>query len=624
MTMQQTVLRYALRIIFIPAALTLGACENGDYFAAQYVEDFSSSQGSAGSGDVGDSTISSSDPLAGCVLELVESRITDSSAIDTTPTLGHDPLLGNLVVYTSQEIGPNGILPGLIRVQLLSSNGTPVDPALTVSDGFTNDRLNDVYGNRVVFTAYDTTLNQQGRIIFYNIASINDSNNSNTKTVVSGPDSLQLRQARIHDDVVVWVQGIITEAQIYYYDLNWLGTDRGPQAIAGGTPAALNVEIGDRYIVYNTHLGAGGTSDVIAIDRLDPALADPTMGMPVRIPIATRADANEQNPSTAGQWVVWETRLSGATMRSTHARNLVTGETRVIQNVGTSRNPSIDGDLVSYEGNSGESGAFDIYVYHLSTRETTQVTDDSRDQLLNSIHGGLVAYVDNRTSFADVFVTALSGICPDIDVQPSAFNFGDVAVGSTSMTMLTISNVGNSELEVIGISLQSGADYAITSIPALPALIAADTSVDVTVEFTPLAEGARPEDFLQVASDDPDEDLVSVPLNGTGVAITVPPSQQIANIIEAIEAGLLDGSISGEGPGNSGPGRLGALKNMILAAGDLIADGEIAEACQQLLDAYRRTDGLSGHGNPPDFLSGTGAPVIAGLIQDLRTDLECS
>ena len=66
------------------------------------------------------------------------------------------------------------------------------------------------------------------------------------------------------------------------------------------------------------------------------------------------------------------------------------------------------------------------------------------------------------------------------------------------------------------------------------------------------------------------------------------------------------------------------MKNMILAAGDLIADGLIADACQQLLDALKRTDGLTGRGNPPDFISGDDAALIASLIQDLRTDLGCT
>jgi len=184
------------------------------------------------------------------------------------------------------------------------------------------------------------------------------------------------------------------------------------------------------------------------------------------------------------------------------------------------------------------------------------------------------------------------------------------------------------ELTVSDIVLQLGADYSIVSAPALPVLIpapgAGTNSVDVMVAFTPLAEGARPESSLDIISNDPDEILVSVSLNGMGTAMEDPPSVQIANIIMEIGDGINMGTITPEGPGNSGPGRVGALINMIEASDDLIADGLIAEACQQLLDAYKRTDGLSGKGNPPDFISGPNAALIASLIQDLRTDLGCS
>jgi len=46
----------------------------------------------------------------------------------------------------------------------------------------------------------------------------------------------------------------------------------------------------------------------------------------------------------------------------------------------------------------------------------------------------------------------------------------------------------------------------------------------------------------------------------------------------------------GSGPGVLAPNLLKALRNMIVAAGDLIKQGKMAEACQQLLDAYHRKE----------------------------------
>ena len=211
----------------------------------------------------------------------------------------------------------------------------------------------------------------------------------------------------------------------------------------------------------------------------------------------------------------------------------------------------------------------------------------------------------------------------DIEVSPAEVNFGDVEVGDSRSAMVTISNAGLVDLTVSGLSLQSGADYAITSSPGLPLVLPIGGFADVTVTFTPLSTGARPTDFLEIISNDPIDGLVSVPLDGVGVVLDVPPSEQISNIITVIEEGIGAGTIIPEGPGQSGAGRLGAFINMLEAADDLIADGLIAEACQQLLDAFQRTDGLSGRGNPPDFISGPDAALVSSLIQDLRTDLGC-
>ena len=67
--------------------------------------------------------------------------------------------------------------------------------------------------------------------------------------------------------------------------------------------------------------------------------------------------------------------------------------------------------------------------------------------------------------------------------------------------------------------------------------------------------------------------------------------------------------------------RLNALRNMLEAAGNYIEQGSMRKACQQLLDAYHRTDGQS---KPPDFVTGDAASHLANLIQGLVDSLGCS
>jgi hypothetical protein len=70
--------------------------------------------------------------------------------------------------------------------------------------------------------------------------------------------------------------------------------------------------------------------------------------------------------------------------------------------------------------------------------------------------------------------------------------------------------------------------------------------------------------------------------------------------------------------GNSGAGRRNALRNMLEAAGDLIQQGRIADACRLLQDALDRTDGDP---RPPDFVTGPAGSELAERIRALRTAL---
>ena len=88
---------------------------------------------------------------------------------------------------------------------------------------------------------------------------------------------------------------------------------------------------------------------------------------------------------------------------------------------------------------------------------------------------------------------------------------------------------------------------------------------------------------------------------------------------ESVEAETLEGV----GPGASADGRLGGVSNMIVVAGELIEDGNIPGACEQLLDAFEKTDGLGPPASPPDLVTGDAADDLAEKIQDLMTLLEC-
>ena len=114
-----------------------------------------------------------------------------------------------------------------------------------------------------------------------------------------------------------------------------------------------------------------------------------------------------------------------------------------------------------------------------------------------------------------------------------------------------------------------------------------------------------------------DSDNVAVLLNTTPIS----PEQKITATLEYFDTAVTSGELRGTGPGNSASGKLGALRNMIEQAGFLIRADNVAGACQQLLDAYNRTDGRP---KPSDFVQGSAAGKLAEKILELRSSLNCS
>ncbi len=109
--------------------------------------------------------------------------------------------------------------------------------------------------------------------------------------------------------------------------------------------------------------------------------------------------------------------------------------------------------------------------------------------------------------------------------------------------------------------------------------------------------------------------------NKIGQIVIAPPKGQIVAIIDFFDSSVSVGTLTGSGPtASSAEGRLGALRNMLFSASNLIDSEKISEACQQLSDAYHKTDGAS---NPPDFVTGPATSQLASKIQSLMTSIGC-
>jgi hypothetical protein len=342
-------------------------------------------------------------------LQTTEYRITSSDAFETTPTLGNDGTT-DLVVYTQKAVLAGGELgPGDIWYQPLDGgapNGLPVQ----VTSGPTDDQFNDVSGDYIVYTAYDSTTSNSGSIMAYQI-STGDVHTLGTATII--------QEAKIHGDRVVWREGGAFSSTVMYYDLSWIPYGTPPLRLAGPVPPTFDVQIGDRYAVWAE---LDGDYDVFAYD----------FEMDSEIQITDTTGVDERDPATSGAWIVWE--QDSATIEAT---NMDTLDRVSIDNGSGNYNPSVDGDLVTWE--TDLTGNLDIWVYRFSVAESYAVTTSPDDQYLNDVFGDMVAYVDQSGGSEDVYVSTLEfipddpcagqggdtdgdGVCDDVDNCPDVAN----------------------------------------------------------------------------------------------------------------------------------------------------------------------------------------------------------
>jgi hypothetical protein len=92
------------------------------------------------------------------------------------------------------------------------------------------------------------------------------------------------------------------------------------------------------------------------------------------------------------------------------------------------------------------------------------------------------------------------------------------------------------------------------------------------------------------------------------------PKVDIDTTLSFFDASVAEGTLVGNGPGESAKKRLKILRSKIQDAGELIEKGNINGACHKLLWAYNHTDG---NPDPLDFVKGEAAPKLAHILQKL-------
>jgi hypothetical protein len=112
---------------------------------------------------------------------------------------------------------------------------------------------------------------------------------------------------------------------------------------------------------------------------------------------------------------------------------------------------------------------------------------------------------------------------PDIDVNPTSWDFGTIESGTQSPTKdFIIDNLGDADLTITDISLTGGdvSEFTITAGGGAQTVTPAGSHT-VTCRFDPATAAAK-STTLQILSDSPGEETVNIPLSGIGGATATP------------------------------------------------------------------------------------------------------
>ena len=471
-----------------------------------------------------------------------------------------------------------------------------------ITSGGGDQFFNDISGDKLVYTGFGTG---NAEIFLYDI--------STGETLQVTDDPANQRNPAISGDRVVYeddrtkIWDPVTAKLVMKYDVYLLDISTMKETRLTDAPAhQRNPAISGTIVVWEDY--RNGQSDVYMLDLAS--------GIETQV---TSDPGQNRNPDVDGDVIAFDSNRSSVGdvfiyRISTDTLTAVTADTDY------ERNPAVSGDYVAYESYAG--GDSDIWLYSISLGASEQATVDPSEQYLHDLSGNRLVYTDNRNGNLDIYLYEFVFDDPNIHVSLQSYDFGDVNLGGSSTAFITISNVGIGPLIINDIAFQtgSGSDFAITASPVVPATVTGPgDTIDVEITYSPSDVG-HSSSTLNITSNDSDEGVVEISLSGAGVSTEPPPEEEIAEVLDYFDDSVADESLVGKGPGNSAGKRLNALRNMIESAGDLIKDGLFDEACEQLADVLKKTDGLP---KPPDFVSGAAATELADMIEALRVTLGC-
>lgn len=209
---------------------------------------------------------------------------------------------------------------------------------------------------------------------------------------------------------------------------------------------------------------------------------------------------------------------------------------------------------------------------------------------------------------------------PQIEIACTEYDFGEANIGSAVSGVVTVSNIGNANLNLQSVSIlqDEPVHFGFTPLQVIPVTLEPGSAIDIEIFFYP-ALGGSSEAILRLTSSDPAAPEVDIRLIGTGLITELTAQENAQAILEFLEEGFAAGTIVGEGKGKSAWHKAYAFQRMLLTARQLIDAGYDRVALIALYDAYKKCDGRR---MPPDFVSGQDVPDLNAMIADLINQIK--